>query len=61
MYDEMKRRAFLATIAGFLIGVPVAVRLLTGQKRGTADSHRYAKELNQYRTLLDVPVTDLQD
>ncbi len=61
MHDEMKRRVFLATIAGTFIGVPVAVRLLTGQKRETADSHRYTKELKQYRSLLDVPVLGLQD
>ncbi|MDR1965051.1 MAG: hypothetical protein LBQ50_14865 [Planctomycetaceae bacterium] len=59
MNNEIKRRIFLSGIVGSLIGLPVTVRLLTGksEKNEMIQSHHFTKELEKYRSLVDVPIT----
>lgn len=56
MDNEMKRRVFLSTIIGALIGVPVTIRLLGG-KRGSQEEYHFTKNLKKYRRLTDILVT----
>ncbi len=59
MDNQIKRRLFLSGIVGTLIGAPVAVCMLGG-KRGSAESHLFAKTLKKYRSMADVPVVPIR-
>jgi hypothetical protein len=59
MDNEIKRRVFLAGTVGTLVGTPVAIRLLRNQT-GATESHHFEKELQKYRSLVDVPVTPME-
>lgn len=59
MDNEMKRRVFLTSLVGALIGVPVAVRLIGGAGGGAKENFRFVKELKKYRKKVDVAVRDI--
>lgn len=55
MDNEMKRRAFLGTLVGTLIALPVGFRYFSGKR--TSVSHiDFEKELKKYQAMVDVPV-----
>ncbi|HBT75882.1 MAG TPA: hypothetical protein DEB39_02930, partial [Planctomycetaceae bacterium] len=55
MNNDMKRRAFLGTIVGTLIALPIGVRYFCGKKTGLP--HRnFGKELQKYLAKIDVPI-----
>lgn len=56
MNNEVKRRVFLASIVGTLVGVPIGVRLLTGGKRNGSE-HHFAKMLKKFRALSETTVS----
>lgn len=54
MDNDLKRRAFLTSIIGILIGAPVATRFLLHQEPN--ETHYFSSQLKKYRKQLDVPI-----
>ena len=58
MDNDMKRRTFLGVTIGTLIALPLGVRYFAGKQKPV--THRnFAKELQKYRSMVDVPVRSI--
>lgn len=59
MDRELQRRAFLIGTVGFLLGVPVAVKIFSREKNQGIE-HPFSDDLSRYEESLDTPIRDLE-
>lgn len=59
MNNEIKRRVFLTSVVGVLVGVPIGVRLFSGKKHD-GDGYHFATTLKKFRSMSETTLSSCE-